>query len=541
MNKITVMALLFILLMPFSYAETSLFSGKVITGTDKITDAGTFKFAYEDTGKAAYVQTPSTNLIIPAGDCRSNSLFRVCIKTADYYDKNVTTYVFYYQLGVDIFKLTGSLTSASTASFPSVLQGDSNTIKIKVTNPTQLDISKIAYSEDFAPFEILKYEGSGCQKEGTRITWTGNLPSNYDFSCTITASSRSEGNYKFTGNLTYYNSYETEKKNTDTLSITVLPKQLQNKLMIDGGVEIKMPFYINGSMKNINSDEKLYVLATIEVPGNMAILKRKPQSNKDSKIISYSMNLGPNEEFNYSLYLMAESESKIPVHYLFDYTIKDIRDTIENYTFVQAAEPKPNLTLKSEYEKLIPGQNYIITIAAKNPSGFYDFTGVQATLIAPFNDNTGQKLFKLGKNETYPIFSSTLALPGNEDYSKINWTIPLKLEVGYYFNNEPRSINRTWNLKINQTAKPIVADGISTAQNSSSSENKTGNSTSAEPLNATNAPVTALTHESPPNSMHLIYWISALAACLVVLIIIFKIKRKKKIILPPENPNNRRY
>ena len=38
-----------------AYAETKIFSGKVITDTDKVIDGSTFRFTYDENSKKAFV------------------------------------------------------------------------------------------------------------------------------------------------------------------------------------------------------------------------------------------------------------------------------------------------------------------------------------------------------------------------------------------------------------------------------------------------------------------------------------------------------
>ena len=253
MKKILV---LFVLLsfLPAAAAETQIFSGKILTGSDRDIDGNIFKFTYEPTSDKVFVQTPSTGLIVENGACKSNAVFRICINSANFSYKNVTTYVYYYEVDATIYKLTGSLSAAGKAASNSLLPGESTEFTITITNPTDFDISDIKFSYDLAPF--LAINANGCELKENRLEWHGSLSSKYDRTCTATITAESEGTFNLAGNLSYFNSFETEKKNTATLQITVLPKQLRLVQSYDNYTEIKQPFYFNTSLQNINKQEK---------------------------------------------------------------------------------------------------------------------------------------------------------------------------------------------------------------------------------------------------------------------------------------------
>ena len=116
MKKAIIFFSILMLILPIAYSETQIFSGSVITGHDKVIDGNNFKFTYDEASNQTFVQTPTQNLIVKNKQCNSNGVFKVCVHSADYYDRNITTYETYYQLSVTISKLTSSLTSVSTST-----------------------------------------------------------------------------------------------------------------------------------------------------------------------------------------------------------------------------------------------------------------------------------------------------------------------------------------------------------------------------------------------------------------------------------------
>ena len=113
MKRLLISIFMLFLIIPISYAETKIFSGKVVTGADKTIDGGTFRFTYDENSKKAFVQTPAGGLIVESGACKPNNVFRVCINRANFSHKDIATYVYYYEIDTTIYKLTGSLSTTS--------------------------------------------------------------------------------------------------------------------------------------------------------------------------------------------------------------------------------------------------------------------------------------------------------------------------------------------------------------------------------------------------------------------------------------------
>ena len=264
MKKIITFFSVLILLLPIAIAETQIFSGKVITDQEKVIDGNIFKFTYDESSNKLFVQNPSQSLIIENGKCKSNNVFRICINSANFSDRNITTYVTYYEIDTTIYKITGSLSAVSTATSTSLLQKDSADLTITITNPTDVDVTNLKYEENLTGFAVTYVDG--CTLKDNKLSWSGSIPSNSHKVCTATLVAQQEGTYNLVGSLNYSNGFETEKKATDTLTITVLPHQLAVNQMIDSDVEIQQPFYINVSLQNINLNEKIDLAITVDIP-----------------------------------------------------------------------------------------------------------------------------------------------------------------------------------------------------------------------------------------------------------------------------------
>lgn len=450
MPKLIIFIPLLIILLPIVFSETQIFSGKVITDTEKIIDNSSFKFTYDEKSDKIFVQTPTTALIIENGKCKSSNVFKVCINSAAYFDRNITTYVTYYKIDTNIYKLTGSLTTTSIATSSTLLQGESTELSITITNPTDFDITNIRFAQDLSQFSIR--EVKGCVSEGNSIMWQGSLMPKYDKICAVKILAEKDGAYSLSGNLSYFNSYETEKKTTNPVSITVLPKQLKVSQIIDKNVEVRQPFYLNMSLENIHKDEKIDASATIELPSNIALLKQVEGFAKETGILRHKSVFEPGAVKNFSFYLMASAEGSSPIKQKFDYTIKDVRDVIENFTFINPIEPKPVINFTSEYSEVAPEQKFIVIAKLKNPSRVHKLTGIKVSLSAPYNSRIDEELDKLSPNESYTIISNTLAIPKNAeaDVKGENKTITLNLTVEYKFYEDVKSANKTLAIKIKQ-------------------------------------------------------------------------------------------
>ena len=348
MKTLTIFFSLLMLLVPLIVAETEIFSGKVVTDTDKVIDGGTFRFTYDENSRKAFVQTPAGGLIVENGACKPNNIFRVCINSANFTHKNVTTYVYYYEVDATIYKLTGSLSTTSKSMLSTLLQGESTELTITITNPTEFDIASIVLRYGLTPFYVS--EVKGCELDDNQIFWKGSLQPKYDKVCTLTITADKEGKHSLSGNLSYFNGFETENKTTDTLEITVLTKQLKVSQSIDKNIEVREPFYFNISMQNIHSSEDINALLVITLPSHASLIKDKPALEKSARVLKDSLTLKPSSSINYSLYVEKISEGTEPINLRFEYTIKGIKDVIENSTFIDIIVIQP--ANKSEEPKI---------------------------------------------------------------------------------------------------------------------------------------------------------------------------------------------
>lgn len=366
MKKPFLYFLLLALLLKTAIAETAIFSGKAITDTDKVIEGGIFKFKYDETSDKVFVQTPTTSLIVDNGACKSNDVFRVCINSANFSHKNITTYVHYYEVDATIYKLTGSLSTVTKAASTTLLQGESAELSVTITNPTDFDITKIVFSYNLTPFYIYKVEG--CSLNERQMAWNGSLKPRYDKACTATIAAEKEGTYSLAGDLSYFNGFETEKKKTDSVVIRVLPKQLKAVYIIDKGIEIKKPFYINISLQNIHASEDIEAFTTIGIPNHISLIKDNPAFAKDGKVLKHSSVLKPGNMVNYSLYLEAISHGQEPINYKHAYTIKGIGDLIENNTFVNLTGIQASWLKEQEPDKNASAINAVTEVAIQSPA-----------------------------------------------------------------------------------------------------------------------------------------------------------------------------
>jgi len=446
MKKSLMLLPVILIIIPIAFAESKIHSGNVITDTDLKLAEGTFRFTYDVEGNQTFVMTPTINMIIQTGECKSNGVFKVCINSAEYYDRNITTYITYYTINADIYKETGSLSAASTASLSTLLQKESTPIKIIISNPTDLDVSKISYVEDFYPFAII--DVVGCSIEGTVMKWSGSLRPKYTQTCTATLfAPEQSGINSIVGKLSYYNGFNTETVSTDALSITVLPKQLRIDESSDSKSEMDKPFYINLSLSNINSDQSLDVSVSIYLSNNFAVVKKTAELAKSGNELGYSARMQPGKIVNFSIYLKPTSWGNFSIGKKFTYTIKNIGDVIENATYISVLDPAPAIDLASEYSEISPGQKFIVSAKLTNPSVIYTLEDIQAKLSIPYLNGVSQNLKQLGPNESYTIISNTFTLPDAgypQDYLKIN------LEVAYTLNDIQRTLNKSIEVKIRQ-------------------------------------------------------------------------------------------
>jgi len=445
MKQFIILFSILILLLPIAAAETEIFSGKILTGAEKDIDGDIFKFTYDSFADKAFVQTSSTGLIVDNGACKSNEVFKVCIDAANFSHKNITTQVYYYDIDTTIYKLTGSLTADTTITSSELLQGESAELKVTIKNPTNFEITDIDFYHDLGPFTIEKLEG--CALSGNSMVWQGSLKPGFDRVCTATIVSFNESTYKLSGNLSYFNSYETETKTTDTVTITVLKKQLETIQTIDKYIEIKQPFYYSISFNNIHVNENLDASVVLEFPDNIRFLRDTSGFFGNNNILKRNLKIQPETRQNYSFYLEATSEGSFQIKQNIVYTINNVKDTIENKTSITVTDPKPVIEFISEYIKVIPGQKFIVVVQFKNPSRFNELTDINIKLRVPYNNVIKDSLWRLKQNESYSSISQTFIIPENIELDADSEVLmSINLSIDYKLKGLEKSISESLDL-----------------------------------------------------------------------------------------------
>lgn len=554
MKRSLLLLALIIFLIPIAFAESKIYSGSVITDSDlKITE-GTFRFTFDSAGNQTFVQTPTINMIIKSGECKSNGVFKVCMGSADYYDRNITTYVTYYKIAADIYKETGSLSTNISASSSPLLQKESTSVKISINNPTDLDVTKINYMQDFYPFTVLNV--TGCSLEGTAMKWSGSLQPRYTQACTATFyAPESPGTYNFVGNLSYYNGFNSETISPSALSITVSPKQLQVKESSDSNSEMGQPFYVNLSLSNINPGENLDVSMSIPISYNFNVVKKTAEIAYANGELTYGSRLQPGNIVNLSIYLRPTASGIFSINKKFTYTIKNMRDTIENATYIGVLNPAPIIDLVSEYSELSPGQRFIVSAKLSNPSAIYTLRDIGAKLSVPSFSEVNQNLKQLGPNQSYTIISNSFTLP--ESYSRDNLKINLNLD--YTLNGITKSANKSIELRVkqkfssaNSTSNNVLAvNSINSSvqtqapaqqiQNTPTQQSPSSSQPPSSPPPVTEEKFSLKNAKLDFSNKNVLIFVGILFILLfIVPIIIFKIKKSKKenteIVVPPLNP-----
>ncbi|MAG91333.1 hypothetical protein CMO83_01505 [Candidatus Woesearchaeota archaeon] len=542
MKKEVVYFLLFILLSQFVAAATEIFSGKVITDADVSADGLIFKFKYDQNLNKAFAQTPTTNMIIDNGACKSNIEYRVCINGANFSHKNITTYVFYYEVDVTISKLTGSLSVDSKVKSGTLLQGESTDLTITLTNPTNLEVTSINYNLDLSSF-IIK-EVKGCTFNGYQLAWKGFLKPNYDHTCTATVIADNGGTYSLAGNITYFNGVESVQETTPSVAITVLQKQLEINQIIDSYIEVNHPFYYNLSLKNNNEDEDISPFITLELPRHIVVLKDKSGFTNSNNNLKKNLILKPETGKNFSLLLEARAGGGYILKQDFDYTIKNLRNSIQNSTVIDAVDPKPLINLTTEYSELLPGQKFIVIVKISNPSKFFDFTDVKSRLNVPYNMEVQQDLAKIKPNQSYIAMSNNFIVP--KDLTSINEDI-LKIYVtaDYTINGGQKSINHTKDIKLKLSAPPSsgtesIKSEVQSSQDTETEETIIGLS---EPEDESEEEITTIVEDLTPekskldllNRKLLLLVAIIFIALFLVPFIIYKIRKRKKQAQQQEN------
>lgn len=467
MDKYLACLCLFLAIIPFSLAETEIYSGSVITGTDVAAGGQSFKFAYDEDSNKVFAHTPAGGLIIDNGNCKSNSIFRVCINEANFSYRNLTTYESFYEVKLDIYKLTGSLTASAQVSKSQLLQKESAVFTITISNPTDFDVTRIGYSQGLSHFLVGNVKG--CLFEQGTLSWNGTLKPDHYITCTADITADKDGTFSLVGNLAYFNSYDTEAVTTPAVDVKVLPKQLKLEYSIPDEVEVNEEFKANILIQNINSEERLDSVMAIQIPQNIVLLKNVPGITSYGNMLKRTSYMVPDKLENYTLSLRALSAGSNPVKLDFDYTISGIKDAISNESIIHVSEPVLQVNFSSVPKNITPGQPYVVYAKIKNTGRLNDITDILARLNAPYNNPVIEKLGVLKPGESYAIISNTLLLPaGDTLYSGSG--ISVNLSMQYNAAGPMRNLSNVYVLNLTQKQAP-EANPVTETENESANYN----------------------------------------------------------------------
>ncbi len=449
-----------------SVEESNIFSGTVLTNTEKIIEGGKFRFIYEKSQDKVFVVTPFGDLIVNNNNCESNSRFKVCINKVNFSHKNFTTYAYYYNIDTTIYKRAGKLITSFNVVPDRLLQQQSARFTITFSNPTIFPISNISYSQEFKNFLVTEIDG--CTLDGNdrnKIVWSGSIEPNYQESCTATIVAQEDGKFELEGNISYFDFYDTQKEKVKSIPIEVLPKKLKVVQNIDKSIEVKSPFYFNISLTNIDLIEDIDASISISLPAQIAIIN-DAGFNQDLNFLKHKVKIEHGSTKNYSFYLESKSEINEEIKQNYAYEIKNIVDTIENNVLINVVEPKPIIELFTEHDELEPGQNFVVIVYIKNPSTYHPFKDIKASLDFGA-ENIEKDLENLMPNVKFTVINKTLITPKNLS-TGVNKTI-INLDIYYKFEGIERSLNKYLELgikneskSINQTKKSIQTTELKT-------------------------------------------------------------------------------
>ena len=555
MKKRGMYFIILLLLIPLAYAESTIFTGSLTTDSEISADGHKFSFNYDEYSKKAFATTPSTNLIIDNGACKSNDIFKVCINKANFSYRNITTYKSYYTLDVTISKLTGSLSSALKSPFLEYLQGEKVNVTATLTNPTNLDITKINLEIDLSNLSVIAVKA--CEQAGNKARWNGSLKPNYDKECTISMVAPSNGGtFAISGKVNYFNGFEKEDKAIEAISIKVLPKQLKLTYMVDNTtdftrIETGDSFHYNVTVENIHISENIGASASITYPPNTVPVKNLQGFLKDGNVFKKNLVLKPGQSFSYQLYLKATHKGVSRLVNSFKYTIKEMEYDDESSQLIEIIEPKPVVELIPEYNSIVPGQKFIVVAKISNPSRRYGFTKITSRLNVPFNAEISQQIDKLAPNQSYVMISRVFSLPYDAELQSNE--LKISMDTDYKLNDLPKSAQSSIYIKINniefdksanETApEPIAEPEINPEFNASLSQ-ETSAESSTEPAKQPDSAQSPLDSSisvdfSKPDFSSPKIWIIAATVFVILFMVpffIYRIRKKKQAVQPPLQP-----
>ena len=313
---------LFILIIPAAFSEEMLFSGKVLTDSNILTKGESFRFYYDESSQKIFAQNPNINLIVDLYGCKLNSKYKICINSANFSYRNLTTYKNYYEIYVEVYKLEYGI-NFSSIYVEKMLQNENQRFTFNFLNPTTKYVENLSISLKILNFTV--NDVKGCEFDGDYILWRGMLsPSDYK-SCSMGLISQSKGAFSIIGNASYTIGADKIENKINLATIEVLSDQLLAGLNANSRADVGEIFYFNVSVKNINPNEDMDVIAKILFPKEAYFVNSKPHYfDLGANALKDSFVLQPGKSKNYSFMLKSEKEMKISRKLWKEFLIKSI-------------------------------------------------------------------------------------------------------------------------------------------------------------------------------------------------------------------------
>jgi hypothetical protein len=515
-------------LMPLAYSlyEEIVYAGTIDDGGKVIVKGSTFLFKIDSVSSKIYAEVNLSGMILQIGECKINGNFDICPRRINISYRNHTTYTDVYKVTVDIYQIKSKLDISSSIDIDNLMIGEKAAGEVALENIADIT-AEGATAVIILPKSVLVTSYDGCKKSGDALVLQEDIHPRQIKKCRYELQALAQDDFKLNANLTYFDGIESVNKISNTLNIKISSYELNitpiiNKSRMEIGDKRNLTFRI----KNVNSQYAVDVTNfNIKLPEGITILKKPSDTSGTDKIRTWTGDLAPKQEKNFTLELEGRVTGNHSVMAEALYKVEGFTRIAKNTTNLEVYCDCPFLSHELSKNIVEPKQKTRIKAIMVNPSPEHEFKNIKVKYSTnmPRIQDFSTAHAAIRPYENIGIFDSEIIGPDFGEVYYLNFTV--------YYESSANEIfvvrdNIALKLNVNQSHEGEAGSGED--EKNLPGVQGTANGTAKPAINTTDkedSPITTTEgHEKMPIKQYVI--VVSVIIFIIILFLVIKAKRK---------------
>jgi len=431
--------LIFLLLLPFAFAQVDLHDDWVEEGDDF--KLGDFKLTPVWTGHSAFITIDDMSVDVPVGECRKKRPFDICLDDTritldgEVVPDSINNDDTKTEMKLVVTGLLAELDLERTMSKNVLLINEEIDVTVSMHNNDQAIAEEVVYEEKY-PSSVRIKDMEGCTLQDNDITWTGLIRQNNFITCKYTIEALTDKVFTTKAELEYFNGME-EEKTTDTERITILDYVLVSE-MDTGSSKLTAGDLIELEIQLINEYDQILDVDNLQfnIPKAFKIIDRGVLDDKNRWKGTIDNGL------NFSMVLQVIHTGSHEFNYTAKYSVIGVTQTVHDSKKF-SIKPDVSVEIESDLPATRSGTPVNLAIEIFNP-GPKQHYNIIATVISnlPGFENVKLRRDGLGAKNSYKVLDTQYETEYAGNYD-INFSLQYENEFGEIFKE-----SENYNLKI---------------------------------------------------------------------------------------------